>query len=104
MPPVVQLGATMMCGHGGQVQALVPSTRVSLGGSPALTQPSPYVVAGCPFTSPPTGPCVTAQWLTGSVRVLAGGQPLVLATSMGVCAPTGVPALPVVFQARVSAT
>jgi hypothetical protein len=47
---------------------------------------------------------VTAQWLTGSVRVLAGGQPLVLATSMGVCAPTGVPALPVVFQARVSAT
>ena len=100
----LQFGATMLCGHGGQVQALVPSPRVSVSRAPALTQPSPYVVAGCPFTSPPTGPCVTAQWLTGSTRVLAGGMPLVLAESIGLCAPTGVPATAVVFQTRVRAT
>jgi hypothetical protein len=86
------------------VQALVQSPRVSVSRAPALTQPSPYVVAGCPFTSPPTGPCVTAQWLTGSTRVLAGGMPLVLADSIGLCAPTGVPATAVVFQTRVRAT
>jgi hypothetical protein len=101
---VLQMGATMLCSHGGQLQALVPSPRVSAAGAPALTQPSPYVVAGCPFTSPPTGPCVTAQWLTGSTRVLAGGQPLVLVDSVGLCSPTGVPAMPAVFQTRVTAT
>jgi len=101
---VLQVGATMLCSHGGQVQALMPSPRVHVGGAPALTQPSPYVVAGCPFTSPPTGPCVTAQWLTGSTRLLAGGMPLVLADSVGLCAPTGVPATAVAFQVRVRAT
>jgi len=101
---VLQMGATMLCSHGGQVQALAPSPRVSVAGSPALTQPSPYVVAGCPFTSPPTGPCVTAQWLTGSTRVLAAGIPLVLIGSIGLCAPTGVPATAVVAQTRVTAT
>jgi hypothetical protein len=101
---VVQTGATMLCAHGGQVQALVPSPRVSVSSAPALTQPAPFVVAGCPFTSPPTGPCVTAQWLTGSTRVLAGGQPLLLVDSVGLCAPTGVPATVVVAQTRVRAT
>jgi hypothetical protein len=101
---VLQMGATMLCSHGGQLQALVPSPRVAVGGSAALTQPSPYVVAACPFTSPPTGPCVTAQWLTGSTRVLAGGQPLVLVDSVGLCAPTGLPATAVVAQTRVTAT
>ena len=101
---VLQFGSTMLCAHGGQVQALAPSPRVLASKQPVLTQPSPYVVAGCPFTSPPTGPCVTAQWVTGSVRALAGGQPLLLADSIGICAPTGVPATAIVFQTRVRAT
>jgi hypothetical protein len=101
---VLQTGATMLCSHGGQVQALVPSARLSVGGAPALTQPSPYVVAGCPFAVSPPGPCVTAQWLTGSTRVLAGGLPLLLIDSIGLCAPTGVPATAVAAQTRVTAT
>jgi hypothetical protein len=100
--PVLQLGATILCGHGGQVMGLMPSPRVQVGGAPALTQPAPFVVAGCPFASPP-GPCVTAAWLTGSTRVLADSQPLLLLDSSGICAPTGAPALPVVAQPRVVA-
>jgi len=102
MPPVLQLGARILCGHGGQVIDVMPSPRVQVGGAPALTQPGPFVVGGCPNASPP-GPCVTAQWITASTRVLAGGQPLLLLDSAGICAPTGVPALPVVGQIRVEA-
>jgi hypothetical protein len=35
--------------------------------------------------------------------VLAGGMPLLLADSVGLCAPTGVPATAVAAQARVTA-
>jgi len=71
-----------------------------------VTQPTPYAIAGCSFP-PPTagnGPCVTGQWLTGSVRVLASGMPLVLMDSQSVCAPTGTPMIPTVVQPRVIAT
>jgi hypothetical protein len=47
---------------------------------------------------------VTAQWLTGSTRVTSFGQPLLLQTSTAVCAPNGLPLLPVILtQLRVSA-
>jgi hypothetical protein len=98
---LLHVGATVLCGHGGQAQPTAPNPRVLVSGQPVTTQPAPYVVAGCPFTSPPTGPCVTAQWLTGSLRVMAGGQPVLLQDSVGLCAPTGVPATSVVVQTRV---
>jgi hypothetical protein len=63
------------------------------------------VVAGCPFVPPGgNGPCVTAQWVTGSTRVLVAGAPLVLQTSQAVCAPTGTGLLVVATQPRVIAT
>ena len=44
----------------------------------------------CPFVPPGgNGPCVTAQWLIGATRVLAGGMPVLLQTSQAICAPTG---------------
>lgn len=93
-------GATVLCSHGGQAQPTAPSPRVRVSGQPVTTQPIPYVVAGCPFTSSP-GPCVTVQWLTAALRVRAGGMPVLLQDSVGLCAPTGVPATAVAVQARV---
>ena len=99
---LVQTGATVMCAHGGQAQPTVPNPRVLLGGQPVTTQPAPWVVAGCPFVPPAgNGPCVTANWVVGAVRVLAGGQPVLLQDSQAVCVPTGTPVTVVVTQLRV---
>jgi hypothetical protein len=104
--PIVHFGATVLCTHAGQATPTASFPRVSVSGQPVVTQPTPYVVAGCTLP-PPTagnGPCVTGQWLTGSVRVLAGALPLVLQASQSICAPTGTPMIVSVVQPRVIAT
>ena len=99
---VLHLGATVLCSHGGQALPTAPSPRVLVGGQPVTTQPSPYTVAGCAFVPPAgNGPCVSAQWVTAALRVMAGGQPVLLADSQSVCAPTGTPLSVLVTQLRV---
>jgi hypothetical protein len=72
---------------------------------PVATIAAPYAVAGCAFVAPAgNGPCVTGQWIVGAVRVLSQGQPLVIMTGVSICAPTGMPLLPVVAQTRALAT
>lgn len=102
--PVLHLGATVLCSHAGQATPLAPFPRVLLSGQPAVTLASPYAVAGCALTGTPNPPCVTGQWLTGAVRVLAGGAPLATLAGSSTCIPTGTPMLPVMAQARVLAT
>jgi hypothetical protein len=99
---LLHVGATVLCSHGGQAQAVVPNSRVLVSGQPTATVAAPWIVAGCPFVPPAPGPCVTAQWVTGTVRVLSDGQPLVVQTGVAVCAPTGTPLLPIVMQTRVT--
>ncbi len=103
--PLLHVGATVMCTHGGQAQPTVPNPRVLVSGQPTVSMSAPYVVAGCPFT---TGgnplPCVTGQWTVSATRVFSGGQPLVLMDSQSVCTPNGTPMLPTVAQVRVLAT
>ena len=103
---LLHVGATVLCTHGGQAQATSPNPRVSVGGQPIVTQPAPYVVAGCTFPPPPVanGPCVTAQWVSAAVRVKAGGMPVLLQDSQAICAPTGTPLNIVVTQVRVKGT
>ena len=50
MPFLVQVGATVMCAHGGQAQATSPYPRVMLGGQPAVQWrlPGRSRVARCP--------------------------------------------------------
>ena len=48
----LHVGATVMCAHGGQAQPTVPNPRVMVSGQPIGDMAAPYVVAGCPFTSP----------------------------------------------------
>lgn len=102
--PVLHVGATVLCAHGGQATPVAPFPRVLVGGQPVVGLSSPYAVAGCPFPPVSGGPCVTGQWVIGAVRVLAGGVPLVIQTGTAVCVPTGTPLLPVIVQPRVVAS
>jgi hypothetical protein len=100
---LVHVGATVLCSHAGQATPTAPNPRVLVSGQPTVTISAPYVVAGCAMPPPPAGngPCVTAQWLMGSTRVLSNGQPLVLIDSQAICVPTGTPLLIVATQTRV---
>lgn len=103
---VLHVGATVICSHGGQATPTAPSPRVMVSGQPVTTLAAPYVVAGCALPPPPAanGPCVTAQWVVGATRVLAGGQPVLVQSGQAICAPTGTPLQVLVTQTRVTAT
>ena len=103
--PILHLGATVLCSHGGQAVPTAPNPRVLLNGQPATTIAAPYAVAGCAFVPPGgNGPCVTGQWTSGATRVLLSGQPAVLMTGTSTCVPTGTPLLPATAQTRVIAS
>lgn len=100
--PLLHLGATVMCSHGGQATPASPFARVLVSGQPVVTLSSPYLVAGCGFVPPGgNGPCVSAQFVTAAARVLAGGVPVLLQDSVSVCVPTGTPTIAAVVQPRV---
>jgi hypothetical protein len=83
----------------------VPSTRVMVSGMPIATTSAPYTIAGCGFVPPSgNGPCSTAQWSVGAVRVTSEGQPVAIMTGIATCVPTGTPLMPVSSQTRVLAT
>ena len=102
--PILHLGATITCSHGGQAQPTSPNPRVLVSGQPIVLQPMPYTVAACALPPNAGGPCVTAQWMTGAVRILSNGMPVLLQDSQASCAPTGTPLIPVVVQPRVIGT
>ena len=104
MALLVQQGATVLCSHGGQGQPTTPNPRVSLSGQAALSLPAPWTVAGCPFPPNSGGPCTTATWTTGTVRVTSSGQPLVVQNGSATCVPTGVPLTVAATQPRVTAS
>lgn len=99
---VLTVTAQVSCVHGGRALPTVLVPGVTVGGAPVTTQPPPYIVIGCTLPRPPiaNGPCVTATWVTASLRVKAHGQPLLLLDSRATCAPTGTPLL--VLQTQVS--
>jgi hypothetical protein len=102
---LIQQGATVMCVHGGQALPVVPNPAVTLEGMPSFLVPDPWTVVGCPGIPPALiPPCVTAQWVVGTVRVTSFGQPLLVQSSAAVCVPTGTPLLPLVTQVRVTAS
>jgi hypothetical protein len=99
------MGAVVTCAHGGQAMPTAPSPRVTVAAMPIATIAGPYAVAGCAFVPPGgNGPCVTANWIVGSIRVTSEGQPLVLMNGVSICAPTGTPLIPAEAQTRALAT
>lgn len=101
---LLDVGATVLCQHGGTAKPTTPVPRVKLSGQPAVAQSSIYTVTGCPLVPPPLPPCVTAQWITAAIRVKSGGQPLLLQNSQAVCTPTGTGVSVVIQQIRVKGT
>jgi hypothetical protein len=95
-------GATVQCAHAGMATPTAPNPRVTVSGQPTVTIAAPWTVAGCPFPTNSGGPCVTAQWTSGTVRVTSNGQPLVIVGGTATCVPTGVPLIPAAFQTRVT--
>lgn len=101
--PVLHLGATVTCMHAGPATPLTPFPRVLVSGQPVTTLATPYAITGCALTGS-APPCVTAQWVVGAVRVLAGGVPVLIQTGQAVCVSTGTGLLPLVVQPRVLGT
>ncbi|MEA2491129.1 MAG: hypothetical protein QOH21_2921 [Acidobacteriota bacterium] len=99
--PLLHVGSTVLCAHGGTATPTGPSPRVLVSGQPAVTIAAPWAVAGCSLPPNAGGPCVTAQWTVGTTRVTSLGQPLVISTGAATCVPTGVPLMAVAFQTRV---
>jgi len=102
---LLHVGSQVLCVHGGQALPTVPNPRVLVSGQPVVAITAPWVIAGCALPPPPAanGPCVTAMWLTGTLRVTSMGQPLVVMGGQALCAPSGTPLLPVAAQIRVVA-
>ena len=83
----------------------VTSARVMVSGQPLVTQPAPWTIAGCPFNvSGGPVPCVTAQWVTASTRILSDGMPVLMLDSQSVCIPNGTPLMILTTQTRVTGT
>jgi len=100
--PLLHLGASVLCSHGGIATPTAPNGKVLVNGQATVTMSAPYAIAGCPFNvSRSPVPCVTAQWLVAATRVFSNGQPLVLMDSQALCAPNGTPLVPMVVQTRV---
>jgi len=100
---LLHVGATVLCSHGGQALPTVPNPRVLVSGQPTALVTAPWVVVGCGLSAVPLPPCVTGQWVLGTLRVTSTGQPFVVMSGQAVCVPTGTPLIPVVSQVRVSA-
>jgi hypothetical protein len=101
--PILHLGASVLCQHGGNAQPLAPYPRVLVSGQPVVTLATPHVVAGCSLASTSTPPCTAAQWVVGALRVTGADTPLAIATGSAVCTPTGGGLVAVAQQARVLA-
>lgn len=100
--PLLHVGASVLCAHGGTATPTAPNPRVLVNGQPTVVMSAPWTIAGCPFNvSGGPSPCVTAQWVVAATRVLSNGQPLVLMDSQALCAPNGTPLMPVAAQTRV---
>jgi len=102
--PILHLGASVLCAHGGVATPTVPFPRVLVSGQPVVTLTTPYVISGCALSTTSSPPCVTGQWVVGATRVLAGGAPVVITTGSSVTVAPGTPMLPVAFQVRAAAT
>ncbi|HEX2254002.1 MAG TPA: hypothetical protein VHQ65_12100 [Thermoanaerobaculia bacterium] len=84
--PVLQLGCTVQCPHGGMATPVNSNTRVRLGGAFALLAADPWLVAGCPLNvAGAPHPCLTVEWSGAAQKVTVDGQPVLLATSVGLC-------------------
>lgn len=102
--PILHLGASVMCSHGGSAVPTAPYPRVLVLGQPVVLTTSPYVIAGCALAGTGTPPCVSGQWVMGALRVRGNGLALAIVGGTAVCMAPGTPMQAVSFQTRAVAT
>src|SRR5262249_42286707 len=94
--PLIQVGAQLLCPHGGTITITPAGAQVTTDGQPIATIAATGIVAGCPLPPGPTSvPCTGVTWTTGTVRVTLNGVPALVPTSLAVfnCTPP-VPPMP----------
>jgi hypothetical protein len=105
---VLNASATVTCAHKpGKATPTQVFAKVLVAGAPVITADTQYGVAGCSMPAPTAGngPCATATFMSGfSTKVLAGGRPLLLSTSVATCVPTATPLAVTIVQTKVIAT
>lgn len=102
--PLLHVGATVICAHGGAAIPITPSSRVLVSGQSVATVASVYLISGCALgPAAGSGPCVSGRFLIGAPRVLVEGVPVVLQSSVSICEPTASSLVPVAAQLRVTA-
>lgn len=90
MPAILAVGAMITCPHGAPMNLVPSQTRVLVNNVPAFTIADKGPIAGCPFMIPvgpamKPQPCMVNTWMMGSLRVLIGGKPALLQSSVGLC-------------------
>lgn len=82
--PLLNQASVMLCSHGASAATVPSQARVLVMNTPALTVADQTTIAGCPFTpgSNPL-PCLTVRWTAPATRVLIGGVPALLQSSVG---------------------
>lgn len=99
--PLLDAAAAVICAHGGRANPAAPNARVRVNGAPIATAPGPWAIAGCALPPQEGGPCLIGRFTTAATRVTSGGQPVLLADSLAVAAPTGAPLIVASAQNRV---
>lgn len=100
---IVHQGATVLCTHGGIAQPTSVDPCVLVSGMSVVVITNAYAIAGCPLAGTPPPICTIGQWITSATRVFAGGQPVIVVGSQGLCPPLGQLQI-LSTQTRVSAT
>ena len=100
--------STVTCPHGGVAILTTSNTQALLAsGEAILLLTDQHFIVGCGFNvaSVPS-PCLTIQWLTGSLQSLINGVPCLLDNSVGLCLnPAGLPqGMPIVAQTQTQAS
>lgn len=85
MIPILTSASTVMCPHGGQALLTTSNSEATIEGAPALLQTDIHPIVGCPFTPAAYMPCLTIRWVTGATQTKAGGVPVLLQNSVGLC-------------------
>jgi hypothetical protein len=84
--PILQVGCTIQCPHGGMCSPVTTNTTVKVGGSLALLVADTFPIAGCTFSPGPVPhPCVTVEWSAPAQKVTVSGTAVLLESSQGQC-------------------
>ena len=85
MTAILTTTSTVMCPHGGQAVLFSSQPDALIAGAPALVMSDLHPIVGCAFAPVAPLPCLTIQWLTGSLQAQVRGVPMLLQNSVGLC-------------------